>query len=199
MVHEAGGLVAAAFRHRTSRMGDPQLHTHVLVANLGRGPDGRWSALDARRIYAHARAASFIYQAVLRGELTRELGVEWTAVRDGIAEIDGVPPEVLRAFSRRRAQIEAALIERGTGGARAAEAAALSTRRRKSGSLDGEALRWQWTDRAADLGFDRRTSRGSWAAPAGMRSTASAWPSCRPSWPAGEGSRISDRASVAAT
>ena len=68
------GLVAAAFRHRTSRAGDPQLHTHVLVANLGRGPDGRWSALDGRRLYAHARAASFVYQAVLRGELTRTLG-----------------------------------------------------------------------------------------------------------------------------
>ncbi len=81
-VHQAGGLVAAAFRHRTSRMGDPQLHTHLLVANLGRGPDGRWSALDARQIYAHARVASFIYQAVLRGELTRELGVAWTPVRE---------------------------------------------------------------------------------------------------------------------
>ncbi len=153
-VHQAGGLVAAAFRHRTSRMGDPQLHTHVLVANLGRGPDARWSALDARRIYAHARVASFVYQAVLRGELTRELGVEWTPVRDGIAEIDGVPPQVLRAFSRRRAQIEEALVEHGAGGARAAEAAALATRRRKSASLDGEALRWQWRDCAAGLGFD---------------------------------------------
>jgi conjugative relaxase-like TrwC/TraI family protein len=39
-VHEAGGLIAAAFRHRTSRTGDPQLHTHVLVANVGRGPGG---------------------------------------------------------------------------------------------------------------------------------------------------------------
>ncbi len=95
MVHEAGGLVAAAFQHRTSRMGDPQLHTHVLVANLGRWPDGRWSALDARRIYAHARGASFVYQAVLRGELTRELGVAWAPVRDGIAEVEGVPAEVL--------------------------------------------------------------------------------------------------------
>jgi conjugative relaxase-like TrwC/TraI family protein len=54
----AAGLVAAAFRHRTSRAGDPQLHTHVLAANLGRGPDGHWSALDGRRLYAHARAAS---------------------------------------------------------------------------------------------------------------------------------------------
>src|SRR4051794_2516256 len=44
IVEEASGLVAAAFRHRTSRAGDPQLHTHVLVPNLGRGIDGRWSA-----------------------------------------------------------------------------------------------------------------------------------------------------------
>jgi conjugative relaxase-like TrwC/TraI family protein len=52
------GLVAAAFRHRTSRAGDPQLHTHVLVANVTLGADGRWSALDGRRIYAHAKTAA---------------------------------------------------------------------------------------------------------------------------------------------
>jgi hypothetical protein len=43
------GLVAAAFRHRTSRAGDPQLHTHVLVANLILGADGRWGTIDGRR------------------------------------------------------------------------------------------------------------------------------------------------------
>ncbi len=95
VVEEASGLVAAAFRHRTSRAGDPQLHTHVLVANLGRGLDGRWSALDGRRLYAHARTASFVYQAVLRGELTRTLGVEWSPVRKGIAEVVGVRRRVL--------------------------------------------------------------------------------------------------------
>jgi conjugative relaxase-like TrwC/TraI family protein len=87
MVEQADGFVAAAFRHRTSRVGDPQLHTHVVVANLGRGVDGRWSALDGRRLYEHARAASFAYQAVLRAELTREIGVEWAPVRRGIAEV----------------------------------------------------------------------------------------------------------------
>lgn len=127
-VEPADGLVAAAFRHRTSRAGDPQLHTHVLVANLGRGPDGRWSALDGRQVYAHARAASFLYQAVLRSELTRELGVEWLTVRQGIAELAGVPRPVLQAFSRRRAEMEAAMGERGVSSARAAEAAALATR-----------------------------------------------------------------------
>jgi conjugative relaxase-like TrwC/TraI family protein len=41
------GFLATAFRHRTSRAGDPLLHTHVIVANRTLGPDGRWTALDA--------------------------------------------------------------------------------------------------------------------------------------------------------
>jgi conjugative relaxase-like TrwC/TraI family protein len=45
------GFVAAAFRHRSSRAGDPLLHTHVVVANATRGPDGRWTALDGRELY----------------------------------------------------------------------------------------------------------------------------------------------------
>ena len=155
VVEQADGLVAAAFRHRTSRAGDPQLHTHVLVANLGRGLDGRWSALDGRRLYAHARTASFLYQAVLRSELTRTLGVEWTPVHKGIAEVAGIRGPVLRAFSRRRSEIESALAERGMSGARAAEAAALSTRRAKDARVRPEALVGEWRARAAELGFGR--------------------------------------------
>jgi conjugative relaxase-like TrwC/TraI family protein len=152
-LERAGGLVAATFRHRTSRAGDPQLHTHVLVANLGRGPDGRWSALDARQVYAHARVASFVYQAVLRGELTARLGVEWTPVRQGIAEVAGVPAGVMREFSRRRAEIVAALEQRGTSGPRAAEAAALATRRAKDPRVQAERLRLDWRRRAAERGL----------------------------------------------
>jgi len=69
-----GGFVAAAFRHRTSRAGDPQLHTHVLVANMTRGADGRWSALDGRQLYLQAKTAGTLYQAALRYEL-RGLGL----------------------------------------------------------------------------------------------------------------------------
>ena len=149
----ADGLVAAAFRHRSSRAGDPQLHTHVVVANLGCGPDGRWSALDGRRLYAQARSASAVYQAVLRGELSRRLGVEWTPVAKGIAEIDGVPKAVMREFSRRRADIEAAMAERGVTGPAAAQVAALDTRRRKRRDVDSVDLRLQWLTRAEALGF----------------------------------------------
>jgi conjugative relaxase-like TrwC/TraI family protein len=50
-----------------SRAEDPQLHTHVVAANMARGADGRWTALDATPIYQHAKAAGFLYQAHLRG------------------------------------------------------------------------------------------------------------------------------------
>ena len=53
------GFVAAAYRHRMSRAEDPQLHTHVVAANMARGTDGRWTALDATPIFQHAKAAGF--------------------------------------------------------------------------------------------------------------------------------------------
>ncbi len=149
----ADGLVAAAFRHRSSRAGDPQLHTHVVVANLGCGPDGRWSTLDGRRVFTQARSASAVYQAVLRGELSRRLSVEWTPVVKGIAEIKGVPAAVVREFSRRRADIEAAMAERGVAGPAAAQVATLDTRQRKRRDVDAMDLREQWHERAAALGF----------------------------------------------
>ena len=147
------GFVASAFRHRTSRAGDPQLHTHVLVANLTLGADGQWSTLDGRRIYAHAKTAGYLYEARLRSALTRELGVEWTSVRNGIADIAGVPPTVLRAFSRRRAEIETELERRGASSAAAAQVAALATRRAKDYRVTPEQLVPEWRRRASGLGL----------------------------------------------
>jgi hypothetical protein len=72
-----GGLVAVAFEHRMSRSGDPNLHTHVLVQNAAQGPDGRWTALDSDRLYAHLMAADHLYLAAERAALTQRLGVRW--------------------------------------------------------------------------------------------------------------------------
>jgi conjugative relaxase-like TrwC/TraI family protein len=102
---DGDGFIAAAYLHRSSRAGDPQLHTHVLVANATRGPDGRWTRLHHPAIYDHAKTAGYIYEANLRHELTRRLGVRWQEVENGIAEIEGFDPEHLRAFSTRRAEI----------------------------------------------------------------------------------------------
>ena len=151
------GFIGAGFRHRTSRAGDPQLHTHVLVANMTRGPDGRWTALDARRLYVHARTGGFLYQAKLRLELTRRLGIEWTPVRNGVAEADGIPLAVRRTFSRRRAEIQTELDQRGESSATAAQIAALDTRRAKDYAVPAETIWQQWRERAGQLGFDPST------------------------------------------
>jgi conjugative relaxase-like TrwC/TraI family protein len=131
------GVTAAAFDHRTSREGDPQWHTHVLVQNATLGPDGRWSALDSRKLYAHAMTADRLYHAALRAELTRRLDVRWRPVdqRTGAAEIDGLHDRnLLRAFSKRRAQVVAQQQEWGHAGIAAGKAAALATRKPKDHS-----------------------------------------------------------------
>ena len=51
------GLIPAAFRHRTSRNGDPHLHSHVLVPNMVRGVDGKWATIDGRWIYTSSEPA----------------------------------------------------------------------------------------------------------------------------------------------
>jgi conjugative relaxase-like TrwC/TraI family protein len=147
-----GGFVAAEFRHRTSRAGDPHLHTHVLTANLTRGEDGRWSALDGRALYRHAKTAGTLYRAALRHEL-RELGLEWSMRANGLAEVAGVTPEVLREFSRRRIEIEQRLDDRGQSSARAAQVATLDTRQAKDYGIDPASLAFGWHQRADALGF----------------------------------------------
>jgi conjugative relaxase-like TrwC/TraI family protein len=152
--HVAEGFVSAAFRHRTSRAGDPHLHSHVLVANLVWCPDdGRWSALDARSLYGWAKTVGFLYEAQLRAELTRRLGVAWTPVTNGIADIDGISRKVMRAFSRRRQEIEMHMEERGETGARAAQRATYATRSPKH-DTPTESLLPEWRARAAALGLD---------------------------------------------
>jgi Ti-type conjugative transfer relaxase TraA len=148
------GLVIGAFRHRSSRSGDPQLHTHAVVANAGLA-DGKWSALDSRALYAHARTAGFLYQAAMRHEMTRSLGVEWEPVRNGVSDISGVDPEVLHQFSQRKHELEEHLNQIGRRGARARELAALKTRKHKDYGVSPDQLRANWKARAEEHGFGR--------------------------------------------
>ena len=148
------GFIAAAYRHRSSRAGDPQLHTHVLIANATQGPDGRWTRLYHPAIYDHATTASYIYEANLRHELTQRLGVQWQAVRKGIGEIEGFSDSHLRSFSKRREQIlEAAGPDAS---ARARQVANLATREAKrDNGLSTQTLRQRWTEQASEVGLDR--------------------------------------------
>ena len=147
------GFGAAAFRHRTSRAQDPHLHTHVIVANLARGADGAWRALDGEAILRTYRlAAGYLYEAHLRSELSRRLGVRWTEPVKGMAEIEGVPEEAIRAFSTRRQSVVEHMEAMGSSGFAAARVAALATRERKQ-AIELPELREAWIVRAAEMGL----------------------------------------------
>ena len=155
---EAGeGLVAVAYRHRMSRALDPQLHTHVVAANLSRGADGRYTALHGTPLYRAAKTAGYLYQAQLRLRVTEALGLEWGAVRSGAAELAAVPGGVLRGFSRRRQEMERAALAGGIGlGSKASgQAAALATRERKRYGIDTHTWLEEVRARSAELGFGR--------------------------------------------
>jgi conjugative relaxase-like TrwC/TraI family protein len=104
----SAGLVAAVFDHRSSRAGDPQLHTHALVLNKVQCSDGRWRTIDATELYHHKKSAGMIYQAALRNEMHSRLGVDFREVNEnGQADIDGVPDALLKVWSKRTAKIDA--------------------------------------------------------------------------------------------
>ena len=92
------GLVACSFTHRDSRAGDPDLHTHVAVANKVQTLGGRWLSIDGRILHAAKVAASETYNTALEHHLTASLGVRF-AERPGrdrskrpVREIVGVDP-----------------------------------------------------------------------------------------------------------
>ncbi len=155
IVVDGRGFVAAAFRHRSSRAGDPLLHTHVVVANVTQGPDGRWTALHAQLLFRQAKTAGYLYQSALRAELCERLPVRWNAVERGTADLAGVPRPVIDHFSQRRAEIVEHMAARGEHSARSAQIATLDTRRRKEYGVPVGRLRAEWRARAAEQGLDR--------------------------------------------
>lgn len=154
---ETAGIVAAAFDHRTSRAGDPLLHTHVVTANFTKvlrdGEEIEWRALTSLPLFEHAKAAGHLYQAHLRHLLASRLGVGFTPVVNGHAEIIGIPDAVIDAFSKRRDEIAEMLSEAGASSARAAQVATLETRQAKDYNVDADTLRDQWIQEADDAGF----------------------------------------------
>ncbi|WP_164741851.1 MobF family relaxase, partial [Xanthomonas arboricola] len=73
------GIVAAEFTHFDTRGGDPDLHSHVLIANKVQGPDGQWRTLDSRTIHQMHQAISARYDAVLHDLLSRRMGLDFEA------------------------------------------------------------------------------------------------------------------------
>lgn len=115
------GLIGAAFTHRDSRAGDPDLHTHVAISNKVAHVDAngaqRWLALDGQPLHRVMVAASELYNTRLEAHLGQRLGLQFHEVtppgrgKRAIREIDGVSPELMSRWSSRRAAIEARTAE----------------------------------------------------------------------------------------
>jgi conjugative relaxase-like TrwC/TraI family protein len=157
--HVSGqGLLAVGFDHRTSREGDPLLHTHLVVANRVQGPDGRWTALDGRDLYRHRLAADAIYRATYQRELVRTLGVEWTpGDAHGNRELQGMSEVLIRGLSKRTGQIDAELDRLGADGGeripRLVRWAVHATRKPKEHESP-DTLYGRWRTEAAERGHD---------------------------------------------
>jgi conjugative relaxase-like TrwC/TraI family protein len=152
------GLLAVGFTHRTSRAGDPLLHTHLIITNRTQGPDGLWRTLDSRDLLAHRATADAMYQAAYQQELTRTLGVRWEAPdRWGNRAIEGVPEELRRGFSKRHEQISAELERQEANGkhrtAKLVQLVVHATRPVKSHETP-ETLYGRRRQEARDLGFE---------------------------------------------
>lgn len=135
-----GNIVAAVFRHETSRAQDPQLHSHCVVINTTQMADGSWRSLSNEEIVANQKLLGEIYQNELAYQL-RQCGYEIEPRANGQFELRGYEPKLLEIFSTRREQIlelietwsaerEAAVKDKQVSAARR-EAANLRSRRSK--------------------------------------------------------------------
>lgn len=107
------GLAATAYDHWDSRLGDPQLHTHVVISTkVKTAEDGRWRSLDGRPIFEANVPLSEHYNAVLADRMTRLFGLEWEQRqrgkdRNASWELATVPDTLVREFSGRTRHIDA--------------------------------------------------------------------------------------------
>jgi conjugative relaxase-like TrwC/TraI family protein len=157
-----GNVVAARFDHIAARPTDaasndsygpdPHLHTHVVVMNMTRRPDGAWRGLDPVEIYRSQAFATAVYRAGLAREVQR-LGYAINITGgDGRWELERYGREQVMAFSLRRQEIERELAKLGVNGAAAAQIAAHRSRLSKD-QRDEQALKAEWRARAAAYGI----------------------------------------------
>jgi conjugative relaxase-like TrwC/TraI family protein len=185
---ETQGLTVGVFRQSTSRADDPQLHTHVVISAKVQTADGRWYALDALTLKKYQQAFGYLYQSVLRAELTDRYGVVFDPIVNGQAEIAGVSSELLDQFSKRAREIGlemndklADFHDREGRDPSAFEYAAMErevavdTRSKKTGTAVSD-LRTRWESEAVGLGIDAATLIDSIAEAARQRPVeASPW------------------------
>jgi conjugative relaxase-like TrwC/TraI family protein len=147
--------VIAQFEHATSRAGDPDLHSHVVVLNLTRRADGQWRSIENAEMFNEQRLMYETYLSEL-AKGAKDLGYGITMGKHGNPELAHITRQQIEHFSRRSRQVEAELESSGqtreTSTAAAKRTAALSTREPKR-EYDHAALRADWIERGRQVGL----------------------------------------------
>ncbi|CAH1534276.1 Conjugative transfer relaxase/helicase TraI [Vibrio owensii] len=160
-------MAFAVVRHKTSRENEPQMHSHVLTANMTRDKEGELRALASAikqkggvingsgdRIYNFQKYYTALYQSQL-AKGSEELGFQMQGLGNGQFDVKGIPQVVIEAFSTRKQQIDQQALDFGDSQA-ARDTAALDTRKSKTHESDASLnARWQQTVR--DKGFQPET------------------------------------------
>ncbi|WP_420607440.1 MobF family relaxase [Novosphingopyxis sp.] len=146
-----GNLTVGLFQHDTNRSQEPNLHFHAVVANVTKGPDGRWRTLKNDRLWSLNTLLNSMTMARFRMSVEK-LGYQTGPVgKHGNFEASGIDRSAVMAFSTRRQEV---LDARRGPGLRAGVVAALATRAPKDAIEDRDALVESWKATAASIGLD---------------------------------------------
>lgn len=148
---ESADGVFAVFEHGTSRLQDPQLHSHALMLNIGGRSDGTFGSVQSKPAYEHKMALGALYRAALASGLQRAMSLQVERNGDSF-HVTGVSRPLCKEFSKRRSEVFGDLEDRGAHGPAEAERSALATRRRKRNS-PREELREKWKATGFDHGY----------------------------------------------
>jgi conjugative relaxase-like TrwC/TraI family protein len=165
-IEQGAGFVGMGFLHRSSRAGDPAIHTHVVTSNMTRAAsDGKWLSIANPKgcspLLREAKTAGHIYQAVMRAGETRRFGIEWGEIINGYADLVCFERAEIEHFSQRRMEIVELLAEIGIKTAAAAEVAAYRTRDAKDYGVTFDNQRADWIARGAEFGITEQAI-GRW-------------------------------------
>ena len=154
-VHTSKALIGS-FRQRDNREGEPHLHTHNVIFNVG-WVEGKWRSLANEQIYLGKLTIGAIYQNDTAYHL-HQAGYKTYWDANGQFELVGNPKRLLeQTFAQRTEKIEAYLAQRGldrtTATPEQLNAANRATRNKKAYDKDATAQVKDWQSTAATTGI----------------------------------------------
>lgn len=159
VVHAPGQGVMAAFTHGLSREGDPDSHTHLLIMNMTKTPDGQWMATDNARLLRDQKYLQNLYHSVMAKELSPHFGI--VSKGNGLYGVAGIDREVIDHYSKRHSIIQnrkAEIVRDGeiphASAGQIDQSAWQDTRRGKDRNATLEKCQAKWDQENLEIGYD---------------------------------------------